>query len=215
MIDKKELGQPSGNPDAPVRVDGPKSDTEKANDRLRLAVREGGGPKLVSGKAGIPTTTLQGYLTGGEMKLSNAIALAAATGVRLEWLARGEGPMREGDAPAPGAFREAATGYDHKPSPPDEWDHANLAWALEFAEKQIGQDAPAAQRADLMVSAAREFRRVNKMPPLPDFRLDLLARSLEMAEGLMHLSGQHLSNAGRIRRALRIYAIANGDDDED
>ncbi len=35
------------------------------------------------------------------MKLSNAVALAEATGVRLEWLATGAGPMREGAAPQP------------------------------------------------------------------------------------------------------------------
>lgn len=33
------------------------------------------------------------------MKLGNAIALADATGVRLEWLATGAGAMREGAAP--------------------------------------------------------------------------------------------------------------------
>ena len=35
------------------------------------------------------------------MKLSNAIALAQATGVRLEWLATGEGPMKPGEQLAP------------------------------------------------------------------------------------------------------------------
>ncbi|MFN7611436.1 MAG: helix-turn-helix transcriptional regulator [bacterium] len=44
--------------------------------------------------SGLPYGTLQGYIRGGELKLSNAASLARATGVRLEWLANGSGPMR-------------------------------------------------------------------------------------------------------------------------
>lgn len=62
-----------------------------------MAVAEAGGRKPVAERAGVPFGTLVGYLEGGEMKLSNAEALADATGVRLEWLASGRGPMREGD----------------------------------------------------------------------------------------------------------------------
>ncbi|MBX9594204.1 MAG: helix-turn-helix domain-containing protein [Roseomonas sp.] len=101
MIENAKLRRDQAKSDTAVGVDGPKSDVGKSHERLREAVRLGGGPKAISGKAGIPTTTLQGYLTGGEMKLSNAIALAEACGVRLEWLATGAGPMREGGAAAP------------------------------------------------------------------------------------------------------------------
>jgi hypothetical protein len=72
-------------------------------DRLRLAVREAGGNKAVAKRAGIPGTTLDRYLAGQEMKFSNAVALARAAGVSLEWLATGAGPMRPGDPPAPPA----------------------------------------------------------------------------------------------------------------
>lgn len=68
-------------------------------DRLRLAVREAGGNKAVAKRAQIPGTTLDRYLAGQEMKLSNAAALARAAGVNLEWLATGEGPMKVGEAP--------------------------------------------------------------------------------------------------------------------
>lgn len=50
-------------------------------------------------------------MAGGEMKLSNAVALAQAAGVRLEWLATGEGPEQHSEAspaPAPSAPSDVA-----------------------------------------------------------------------------------------------------------
>jgi len=61
-------------------------------------VRSAGGNIEIARKTGIARTTIDGYLAGGEMKFSNALSLAAATGVRLEWLATGEGPVRVGVA---------------------------------------------------------------------------------------------------------------------
>ncbi len=46
----------------------------------------------------IPTSTLWGYLGGGEIKLSAAQAIAEATGTRLEWLALGTGPVFPSEA---------------------------------------------------------------------------------------------------------------------
>lgn len=72
--------------------------------RLREAVQSAGGPGLVARQAGLPLSTLSKYLAGREMRLPAAIALARATGVRLEWLATGEGPMRpDPPPPAPAA----------------------------------------------------------------------------------------------------------------
>jgi DNA-binding phage protein len=69
-------------------------------DRLREAVHSAGGPGSVARRAGMPLSTLSKYLAGREMRLPAAVAIARATGVRLEWLATGEGPMRP-DATAP------------------------------------------------------------------------------------------------------------------
>jgi phage repressor protein C with HTH and peptisase S24 domain len=66
-----------------------------------VAVHGAGGRAAVAARSGVSYGTLGDYLSGGEMKLSNADALARATGVRLEWLATGEGPMRAGEAEAP------------------------------------------------------------------------------------------------------------------
>lgn len=62
--------------------------------RLREAVRTAGGNKVVAERAGMPVSTLNRYVAGRDMKASALIALAPATGVRLEWLATGEGPKQ-------------------------------------------------------------------------------------------------------------------------
>lgn len=61
--------------------------------RLRDAVRAGGGNKAVAQRAGMPVGTLNNYVGGRDMKASALVALAVACGVRLEWLATGQGPM--------------------------------------------------------------------------------------------------------------------------
>jgi len=68
--------------------------------RLRQAVGAAGGNKAVSARSGVPIGTLNNYLGGRDMKASALIALADATGVTLDWLAAGRGPMRPGAAPS-------------------------------------------------------------------------------------------------------------------
>ena len=63
-------------------------------ERLRDAIKMVGSARDAARLSGLPYGTLQGYIRGGELKLSNAASLARATGVRLEWLATGEGPMQ-------------------------------------------------------------------------------------------------------------------------
>ena len=87
MSDFTEVRHEEPKSDTDVGLPGEKSDTEARAERLRQALRQGGG--------------------NGEIKLSNALALAAATGVRLEWLATGAGPMRAEQLAAAG---QAATG---------------------------------------------------------------------------------------------------------
>lgn len=65
----------------------------------------------------MPLSTLNRYLAGREMRLPAAVAIARATGVRLEWLATGEGPMRP-DPPAPTAPPAPAAPSAAPPPPP-------------------------------------------------------------------------------------------------
>ena len=69
--------------------------------RLRAAIKAVGSVQFVADRSGVAKGTLNAYLIGGEMKLSNATALAKATGVTLEWLATGAGPMKPGQPENP------------------------------------------------------------------------------------------------------------------
>jgi phage repressor protein C with HTH and peptisase S24 domain len=68
--------------------------TQERARRLREAIKLVGSARDAARLAGFPYGTLQNYVQGGELKLSNAISLARVTNVRLEWLATGEGPMQ-------------------------------------------------------------------------------------------------------------------------
>lgn len=85
-------------PDPDLTVPGSEHASSDRGERLKQAVRSVGPAKLVAEKAGIPLGTLNAYLAGREMKLSNAAALALATNVSMEWLATGRGSMRPGMA---------------------------------------------------------------------------------------------------------------------
>lgn len=61
-------------------------------ERLKEAVQAAGGPGEVAKRSGVPLSTLGGYLAGGNMMVANAMAIADAAEVRLEWLLRGIGP---------------------------------------------------------------------------------------------------------------------------
>lgn len=65
--------------------------TSDRAERLREAVRKGGGNTKVAALSGIPFGTLNNYLAGREMKAGAMIAIAKACGVSLSWLATGEG----------------------------------------------------------------------------------------------------------------------------
>jgi phage repressor protein C with HTH and peptisase S24 domain len=68
---------------------------------VKLAIKQVGTAQLVAERSGIPKATLSGYSSGRHMSFENAIALAKATGVTLEWLATGQGPMKPGEPEKP------------------------------------------------------------------------------------------------------------------
>lgn len=110
----------SNDPDQDFRVDSELDEApierEGRAARLREAVKAAGGQRAVADRSGVKFGTLGHYLGGREMKAGAFIALAAATGVRLEWLATGEGPMRPG-APPPGRLPPQPP--QTPPAPPD------------------------------------------------------------------------------------------------
>ncbi len=60
--------------------------------RLRQAVDAKGGQSAISRLSGVPLSTLNGYLSGVDMKATNMVALAKACEVSVEWLATGNDP---------------------------------------------------------------------------------------------------------------------------
>jgi phage repressor protein C with HTH and peptisase S24 domain len=82
-------------------------------ERLRDAIKLVGSARDAARLSGLPYGTLQGYIRGGELKLSNAASLARATGVRLEWLANGLGPMLADQSGEVATISAAATPPGH------------------------------------------------------------------------------------------------------
>jgi len=68
--------------------------------RLDQAIAQSGGPSAVARRAEMYLGTLNRYRAGRELPSSALVSLARATGVRLEWLATGEGPMQGDSTPA-------------------------------------------------------------------------------------------------------------------
>jgi phage repressor protein C with HTH and peptisase S24 domain len=91
--------------------------TERA-ERLREAVKLAGGTSAVAARIGMHVGTLNRYMAGRDMKAENMIALARGTGVRLEWLATGQGGMTD-QAPVPAVL---AAGLDPNAVAVDRYD---------------------------------------------------------------------------------------------
>ena len=72
--------------------------TSKVNsdvvERLKVAVRRGGGNKAVAAKSQVKLSTLNNYLRAvAGLPAAAASQIAAACNVSIDWLLRGEGPM--------------------------------------------------------------------------------------------------------------------------
>lgn len=80
-------------------------------ERIRKCAELAGSGDALSRKTAIPRRTLETYLTGAtEPKASRLVAIARAADVTVEWLATGEGPMREGGEAS--AAAPASAGID-------------------------------------------------------------------------------------------------------
>lgn len=67
--------------------------------RLRLAIGDSSQAAFAR-KSGISESLVRQYLTGTMPSADRLVRMADATGVRVEWLAAGRGPMRESAAKA-------------------------------------------------------------------------------------------------------------------
>lgn len=161
-------------------------------DRLRDAVRQAGGTRAVSQKAGIPPSTLHNYLSGQEMKLSQVVALASATGVRLDWLVSGDGPMRT--------------------------DLAEPALPLDAPEPQNSAPSGAQERLEHTMSAIAASARALESGAIAGVSIwdmidfDALVMCFELQEDLDKMgAGQLKSVRSRMRRAFNVYDMKKND----
>lgn len=102
----------------PAQLEGANSAAERSQ-RAHLVAERAGGMAALARKSGVPQTTIHRVLNGGEMKAGVLVAIAAAAGVRLEWLATGTGPMRADGA----GFAEEAAAFAAavpRPAPSDD-----------------------------------------------------------------------------------------------
>ena len=95
---KKDAVSGAATPDDTVL--GGNSVAQARAERLREASRFVGGNKAMSAKSGVPLSTLNNYLAGGDPKVSNFSLLAEAAGVSLDWLINGVG-LGPGVSPPP------------------------------------------------------------------------------------------------------------------
>ncbi len=82
-------------------------------NRLKLACSQGDGVDETAKKAGIARRTFGNWLKGkGQPRSDDLVAIAKTSGVTIEWLATGRGPMREaervGATPVPEAVQKPA-----------------------------------------------------------------------------------------------------------
>jgi phage repressor protein C with HTH and peptisase S24 domain len=114
----------SENPESPAEADpaqfgGLNSAAKGLHERIRGAVNAAGGYTAVAATKLVAGRTLSNLIAGQEPKYSQLLAIAQATGVRLEWLASGTGPMR----PDGTGFAEEAVAFAAgvpRPNPADD-----------------------------------------------------------------------------------------------
>lgn len=142
------------------------SERAPAAERLREAVFRSGGPSQISERSQVPLGTLNGYLAGGEMKVSNLVRLARACGVSMEWIATGHGTP-------PRWLRKDAAGTLHSSElqAPLVAPAINIHWlmkAIEIVEALGGDKLPLRERAQRIANGYELLTAPEgDIPPLP------------------------------------------------
>ena len=71
---------------------------KKFSNRLKFSASLAGGQDVLAQRIGVTLRTFANYIAGKtEPKVSDLVAVANSTGISIEWLATGEGPLRKGE----------------------------------------------------------------------------------------------------------------------
>ena len=87
-------------------------------ERLRSAVGKVGA-KRAAAEAGVPYTTVRDAMSGGDMRLSTASALARVCGVTVDWIANGDGIAVQPASPTDGPQGRVVDGNRDAPGGPE------------------------------------------------------------------------------------------------
>jgi phage repressor protein C with HTH and peptisase S24 domain len=102
--------KPEANTEFPVHDEN--REVTEITKRLKWAIENANGNKAVSERAGVPLSTLNGYLAGRDMKASVAARLASACNVSVSWLL-GEGGEKTPVSASPSAEGRDLTDIDY------------------------------------------------------------------------------------------------------
>jgi transcriptional regulator with XRE-family HTH domain len=161
--------------------------------RFRKALEEAGSLLDVAERMGVHPSTLKRIRAGQVPKLDDAVQLAEVTGVRLEWLATGKGPMRDAPADQPPALQYV--------------DFENLLSGLEIAE-ELQPEAPPQARISAALRVAARIRAKQQAGEATEVDEQELGRCLAMVETLF---GRRRPRIQRLRMAANAYEIMRDD----
>lgn len=189
--DNKSENGKSERPPSQLPERGPELETDGLVNRVRSVLALARSLTEASVATRMPISTLVRLRDGQEPKLSQAVRLSEGFGIRLEWLATGEGPMRVGEEPA--ALRYI--------------DFENLAAGLEIAE-ELQPEAPAEARISAALRAAARIRKRQQDGTATPVDAQLLGGCLQMIETLF---GRDRPVIRRLRPAVGAYELMMAD----
>ena len=179
-------------------------------ERLRSAVGKVGAKRAAAG-AGVPYTTVRDAMSGGDMRLSTAAALARVCGVTVDWIANGGGggdgvqPVDPPDGP-PGGVVDGRSGAAGEPGPVGlDWLAGRLALPVAelFAFPVLGDAMePTIRDGDVLVA-----RRSGSLPVVPGIHAievdgSVIARRLEpRVDGTLVLGADNPRYAPQVVRS--------------
>ena len=114
---------------------GANSVAEGRVQRIREASRRAGGHSTLAAKSGLSLSTLNRYLSGGELKVGSLVAIADASGLSMEWLATGRGEMVAASPELPVPATEAQPLFASL-------DMSRMAKAIEMAQDAFKKREP-------------------------------------------------------------------------
>lgn len=196
MKDTQTVASVHSSPDAP-RDDGFVA-------RLRILVDEHKSIRAFAGKVGVGDSVIRKYLDGSSPSIDKAAAIAAGSGVSLEWLITGQGEMRPPVGSGAAFPHEAQGGPDTLENALDDAERALMARQdAPFAPGSIPEDAQRIKRdLELVAKEARDPKLLARADYLLSRAFGDEAASTRVAERQQTSIDRIRASGHLVRRAL-------------